>query len=217
MATSRRRPFKPQDPSKGNFEAYKNLRTNYRDNPPAFNGFITLPGTTERRSASLWATRSRKTNNLILSGPVTPDRQKQWDNLAPRHGDGQPAADVEKFVVMKDGEEPFPVKPHHMILFTSPNTEVTKGKKAPPKMFGYYNPGGDHPVMVISAFEHADGNNNIMLLGPIEAYDPAKSYDQQMAEEPRQDDHEDDPEIPAHLMPQDKKHRGRPADDGPSR
>lgn len=222
MATnSRRRSFEQQDPTKGNFQAYKNLRTNERSNPPAFNGRVTLPGHSDERGLSLWAARSRTTGNLILSGPVTPDRQKQWDSLAPQHGAEQ-GADVVKHVVMKEGEEPFPVKPHHMILFTSPATEPVEGKKAPPKMFGYYNPGGDAPVMVISAFEHADRNGNIMLLGPIEAYDPDKSYDQQMATAPGaamdQDDMgQEDPDIAPHLMPQKKSGRHRSADDGPSR
>jgi hypothetical protein len=216
MVTNRRRPFEQQDPAKGNFQAYKNLRSNYRDNPPAFNGRISTPGGAEERSVSLWATRSRKTGNIILSGPVTPDRKAQWDGLAPRPGE-QPSADTVKYVVMKEGEEPFPVKPHHMILFTSPNNEVTEGKKAPPKMFGYFNPGGDHPVMVISAFEHADRNNNIMLLGPVEPYDPSKSYDQQMAREEPDHDLEGDPEVAAHLTPAKVKGRARSADDGPSR
>jgi hypothetical protein len=215
MATSRRRPFEQQDPTKGNFQAYKNLATSDQANRPAFNGRITLPGLPEERGFSLWGAVSRKTGKLILSGPVTPDRDTQWANLHRKPGD--PSPDVTKFVVMQEGQDPFPVKPHHMILFTSPNTEITEGKKAPPKMFGYYNPGGEHPVMVISAFEHADRNNNIMLLGPVEAYDPDKSYEQQLAEQPEEPREEDEPEIPEHLMAQKKSGRGRPADEGPHR
>lgn len=216
MATSRRRTFEQQDPTKGNFRAYKNLSSDPENrNPPAFTGRIALPGNAEERSFSLWAATSRSTGNLILSGPVTPTRAQQWAQLSRKEGEQSP--DAAKYVTMKDGEKPFPVKAHHMILFTSPSKEVEEGKKAPPKMFGYYNPGGDAPVVVISAFEHADRNNNIMLLGPVEVYDPDKSYDQQMGQEPDEPAEEPEREIPPHLMPEKTNGRGRSADDGPSR
>lgn len=217
MATSRRRAFEHQDPTKGNFRAYKNLAPTSADQPrrPAFTGRISVPGNTEERAFTLWSAASKSTGNLILSGPVTPTRAQQWAELSRK--EGEPSPDVEKFVTMKDGDKPFPVKPHHLVLFTAPPKDVEEGKKAPPKMFGYYNPGGDEPVVVISAFEHADRNNNIMLLGPVDVYDPNKSYDQQLAHAP--DDEMDDrkPEIPHHLLPEKPNGRARTADEGPGR
>lgn len=211
MATTSRRPFEPQDPTKGNFQAYKNLRGKGRDNPPAFTGRIALPGSSEERALSLWSARSKKNDELILSGPVTPSRDKQWDSMGRKPGQQEEP----KYVTMRDGEAPFPVDANHMVLFTNPNQEISEGKKAPPKMFGYYNPGGNEPLVVISAFEHADRNNNIMLLGPVEVYDPNKSFDKQLAQE--EDMGNDEPDVPTHMMPQKTSARHRSSDDGPSR
>lgn len=214
MATNTaRRSFQQQDPAKGNFQAYKSFKTSTKTDkkPPAFTGRIALPGSTEERAFSLWGATSKKNGSLILSGPVTPSREKQWENVAGNQENEEP-----KHVTMQDGSEPFPVAANHLVLFTNPNQEVSEGKKAPPKMFGYYNPGGDEPLVVISAFEHADRNNNIMLLGPVEIYDPNKSFDKQIARE-EEEMGNDEPEIPAHMMPQKTSGRHRTSDDGPGR
>lgn len=100
MATSRRRTFEQQDPTKGNFRAYKNLSSDPENrNPPAFTGRIALPGNAEERSFSLWAATSRSTGNLILSGPVTPTRAQQWAQLSRKEGEQSP--DAAKYVTMK--------------------------------------------------------------------------------------------------------------------
>ncbi|MBS0231853.1 MAG: hypothetical protein JSR99_00005, partial [Proteobacteria bacterium] len=209
------RTFKAQDPNRGNFKAYKNLRTSYRDDPPAFNGRISIPGKPDvERHVTLWAAHSKTTGNLILSGPVTADAKAQWARLGKT---AAPANDQVRHVTMKEGTEPFPVKPHHMVLFTNPNTEAkTPGKEAPPKMFGYFNPGGEDPVVVISAFERTDRNGNIMLSGPVEVHDPEKTYDQQLARKEGRDMASEDPDV-SHLMPEKGTDRDRSADDGPSR
>lgn len=205
-----RRAFRQQDPNKGNFQAYKSLRKG--EKAPAFTGRITLPGSSEDRAFSLWGATSKKNGSLILSGPVTPSREKQWDRVAGNAPEEEP-----RLIAMQDGTPPFSVATNHMVLFTNPNRDVSEGKKAPPKMFGYYNPGGNEPTVVISAFEHADRNNNIMLLGPVETYDPNRSFEKQIAREQEEDLGNDEPEVPAHLMAQKTSGRHRTSDDGPMR
>lgn len=214
---STRGTFENQDPTKGNFRAYMNLLADDEDNIPSFTGFISLPGEPDKeRGFALRRSFSKRSNNLILRGYVTPGPDDQRAKLNRRPGDPNP--DATKFVVMQEGQDPFPIKPHYMILFTSPNTEPKEGKKAPPKMFGYYNPGGDKPVQVISGFEHLDKNGKIMLLGPVEAYDPDKSYDQQLeALANGRDEDEDEPEIDPSLSVQKQSGKGRPVDEGPHR
>lgn len=104
MATSRRRTFEQQDPTKGNFRAYKNLSSDPENrNPPAFTGRIALPGNAEERSFSLWAATSRSTGNLILSGPVTPTRAQQWAQLSRKEGEQSP--DAAKYVTMTGADD----------------------------------------------------------------------------------------------------------------
>lgn len=168
----------------GSMVAFKRL--NRENNTPAFQGTITLPGHTEERGFALWASRSKQTNELVFSGRAGESKQVQLEKLV---NPGKEFGDREIELVQKDGGKGLTIKPHDVVMFTNRQKDAEHATR--PDFWGYYNPGGDQPLMRLSAWTNTDRSGNVMLSGSVQNNEPEKkqSYEADI-------DHQAMPHVP---------------------
>lgn len=151
----------------GSLVAFK--RTNRTKDAPAFQGTVTLPNQDERGFA-LWASRSKQTGEIIFSGRAAENKQVQIEKLI---DPAKQFGDREIELMQKDGAKGLTIKPHDMVMFTNRQKDAEHPTR--PDFWGYYNPGGDQPLMRMSAWTHTDRSGNVMLSGSIQPNQPEKN------------------------------------------
>lgn len=184
------------DPTRGNMIGFLNTSKVPGDARPVFQGKLTLPGVLAERGFALWATTSERSGATVLTGRAGENAVSQIDKLtkpAPDH-----EVDATIALAQRDGAEALEIKPHSMVLFTNKSKDAQNQSR--PDYWGYYNPGGNEPLMRLAAWAKTDQRGNAMITGSLQkneqhlehADDPAPEADHFHNEDREQ---EDEPEM----------------------
>lgn len=167
----------PNDPDRGNLIGFLNVRKDPGDNRPIFQGRLSLPGHREERGFALWSYTSEKTGQTVLSGKVLASAAQQVEQLTSPERTHD--TDTTIALAQNDGAEALEIKPHAMVLFTNRSKDAANPSR--PDYWGYFNPGGDTPLMRLAAWSKTDRNGRVMLTGAVQKTDPGQGLDDEMA------------------------------------
>jgi hypothetical protein len=153
-------------PPKGEFVVYENQAKKPGDKTPTFkNGRISVPGSDRLHTVALWPTKETEHLEPALqayTGVVEPfafDAAPR-ERIAAKGANPGPA---------KQAFGDYMLEPFRVAMFPTGNYgKKADNDKALPSHFGYYNPGGDAPVVEISGWygeknnaAHISGNTNV--------------------------------------------------------
>lgn len=162
------------DIERGNLIGFINVRKDPGDNRPIFQGRLNLPGHPDERGFALWSYTSEKTGHTVLSGKALASAAQQVENLSSPERPHD--TDTTIALAQRDGAEGLEIKPHAMVLFTNRNKDAENPSR--PDYWGYFNPGGDGPLMRLAAWSKTDRNGRAMLTGSVQKDEPGQALEQ---------------------------------------
>lgn len=149
----------------GRISVFKNKDHEPGGKQPAFKGTISIEGSSDKRSAALWARRSKKTGKTYFHGRAGESAANQIDKLteAPPSAENEDAPQAEQTV-----------KPNEIKLW--PNQNKEPGSKQP-DFFGYYNPDNGAKLQRLDVWASNDRYGQPMLDGKVREHKPKKELD----------------------------------------
>lgn len=165
------------DPDRGNLIGFINVRKDPGDNRPIFQGRLNLPGHADERGFALWSYTSEKTGQTVLSGKALASAAQQVEQLT--SPDRPHDTDTTIAIAQRDGAEGLEIKPHAMVLFANRSKDAENPSR--PDYWGYFNPGGESPLMRLAAWSKTDRNGRAMLTGSLQKDEPGQALDQSVS------------------------------------
>ena len=181
------------DPTKGNIIGFLNITKQPGDDRPVFQGKLKLPGQEAERGFAVWAFTSEKSGETVLSGRAGESAIAQIDKFAaPERAHD---TDTTISIAQKEGGQALEVKPHTLVMFTNKSKDAENQNR--PDYWGYYNPGGNMPLMRLAAWARTDQRGKAMLTGSLEKDEPRRAMDapekpERHASHEHDDEHEDE-------------------------